>query len=1649
MDWDHDGDGLGNSCDNCPYVSNLRQQDSNGNGVGDACDGPCCTVHAGPGCGSLECQYCVCESSSNGDMSCCTDAWSSLCSHMAATTCAGVCGCPTLTPTSTRTPTPTRTPTATRGPCVGDCSGDGSVTVDEIVTVVSIALGNLNVHACPSSDANGDGAVTVDEIVKSIHSALVGCIDIVSSSGVQAVNVEVWSASAKRGATIRFPIVLQRGQSRVGGVGLDVVYPTDAISKPRCTINSDLAGGPRLRVSDVGAGRRRLLLVDQANYPATPIPDGVIASCEAEILANAPYGNHALVALSEAASDVYGNRPPSTPVSGNIRVKSPGSCAVTAPHQTTESAWSLLLLGIALWGWRRRRFRQVCVSLSVLVLAGASAPDEVRGDAVEGTHGQWMPFVGSFGEGEGDPNDPNDAFAPMYSVSAPAAAEWFVSDVRLEDGFVHGRLAMTGTSFLAVGAFTAPIPGTDLETQGELTDADGQVLGNVTAIVTPVGLEGVVESLHGEAGMWWWTAPDEDAWANVYAMLSGPPTATPTEEPPDAPTRTPTPTVPPTLTPTETATPDLTSSPTEPPTATPSPLPPPCAFLTFPPVILAQMDASGSTYPPSEPSCTPYGSEIDVQRTYDDSEFTLGQTLLQWNLALPADRVLADAALRLVLVEAVSSDDLMLVGSWVEWDGTCPAQYDDAGANDALTTCGANCELDELVQLPEGIELALKLAVDAVPADLSLPVSLRLTLSGSAPTGANSVRFAGLDDEMMAPELILKVCDPTATPAPATPTPTQAPTESPTESPAATPTETATETPTELPSATATPTPGVCTHSWFHPRIVFLEATSETYPPQSGACFEAEGFSEAVLEHSQRDGTYSLREALLQWDTSTLPDDALVVRATMGFSVDGISDDDGRRLTGHWQEWDGVCDAATFATPVGDDAVASCSGAGCMLGSFDVGYNHGVELSGLGSHVDTAGATTLRLRVSGDEPAGENAIQSAGFFPQLIVTWCDAVVIPLPEVGATASPAPVTPTPTPEPPNSCEYFTFPASEESFTTAYGIGSFEPALCDGELDDGSLLAANLRIGDTGVSFGANILLRWDTSTLPADLRPVDAWVRMHVLSAGIAEEPSARGVYADWIDPAGDPCAPEDYGLTTASWGKALSMGGPCGAHCDLDNVIEGADNDFRLRYPATRVGRDGVGLRVYLWHGGSESANYMRVAGSSGALPGPQLVVLACEPQTLVPAEFPIEGCEVFELPVSEAYSVHAESTWPEAPVGLACSDDDGDDSLLIRRVHETVPSGESIERVTNVLLDFDLAAVPAHLAPVWGMLRVGVLGVDLEGYCPGNQLLSGEWYPGAGCSTEDFAEWGNGDALYHTDSEGCGEACELGRMHPGSYQDLVLSNGPLLRSQMRLRLRVSGGHNDSLRIGNADSQLPPRLVVVACGPLPTPEPPPAPEGCENQVIEVASEGWNWLSILGGPGQCAESFTLDDRPTLGVGVIPGANPEDPPDFEAKVLLRWDTEDLPADKEVSAAWLRLFIGDAWSADEDARLVGDWYGWGPNCDAADGSGPATASALDGCGTACGLATMQTSGYLDVPLDDASAHIARGAEARTELRLGVNPGAMCVPSLLVTAISEVVIQGPGLIVQLCSPAATPTETPAATATPTASTYTETPTPP
>jgi hypothetical protein len=116
---DTDGDGVTDICDNCPNLQNVDQSDCDQDHVGDACA--------------------IASGTSRDD---------------------------------NRNELPDECEPSS---CVGDCDGGHSVTVDEIITLVNVALGLAVPSACPVGIPNG---VTVDvvSIVQSVNNALDGCV---------------------------------------------------------------------------------------------------------------------------------------------------------------------------------------------------------------------------------------------------------------------------------------------------------------------------------------------------------------------------------------------------------------------------------------------------------------------------------------------------------------------------------------------------------------------------------------------------------------------------------------------------------------------------------------------------------------------------------------------------------------------------------------------------------------------------------------------------------------------------------------------------------------------------------------------------------------------------------------------------------------------------------------------------------------------------------------------------------------------------------------------------------------------------------------------------------------------------------------------------------------------------------------------------------------------------------------------------------------------------------------------------------------------------------------------------------------------------------------------------------------------------------
>jgi hypothetical protein len=61
------------------------------------------------------------------------------------------------------------------GVCAGDCGSDGQVSVDELLTMLNMAIRSLPLSTCPGGDATGDEKITIEDLVVAVTNARDGC----------------------------------------------------------------------------------------------------------------------------------------------------------------------------------------------------------------------------------------------------------------------------------------------------------------------------------------------------------------------------------------------------------------------------------------------------------------------------------------------------------------------------------------------------------------------------------------------------------------------------------------------------------------------------------------------------------------------------------------------------------------------------------------------------------------------------------------------------------------------------------------------------------------------------------------------------------------------------------------------------------------------------------------------------------------------------------------------------------------------------------------------------------------------------------------------------------------------------------------------------------------------------------------------------------------------------------------------------------------------------------------------------------------------------------------------------------------------------------------------------------------------------------
>jgi hypothetical protein len=121
--------------------------------------------------------------------------------------------------------------------CTGDCNGDGSVSIDELILGVRIALGLSPLASCTAFDANGDLMVSIGELVQATGASLDHCpappSPTATSVPTETPTVEP-SATASPTATpsmtptVNLPPILPTASVYRTYPGFDIVLPLGA-----------------------------------------------------------------------------------------------------------------------------------------------------------------------------------------------------------------------------------------------------------------------------------------------------------------------------------------------------------------------------------------------------------------------------------------------------------------------------------------------------------------------------------------------------------------------------------------------------------------------------------------------------------------------------------------------------------------------------------------------------------------------------------------------------------------------------------------------------------------------------------------------------------------------------------------------------------------------------------------------------------------------------------------------------------------------------------------------------------------------------------------------------------------------------------------------------------------------------------------------------------------------------------------------------------------------------------------------------------------------------------------------------------------------------------------------------------------------------
>lgn len=237
--------------------------------------------------------------------------------------------------------------------------------------------------------------------------------------------------------------------------------------------------------------------------------------------------------------------------------------------------------------------------------------------------------------------------------------------------------------------------------------------------------------------------------------------------------------------------------------------------------------------------------------------------------------------------------------------------------------------------------------------------------------------------------------------------------------------------------------------------------------------------------------------AILKWNTSSLPSDATVTGATLQLNVRSVNNGDGRSFVADYTPDLGASE--TVPVEVGTTALPATA-----LATIGTGVKS-LTLSNAAANISRTGVTTIRIGITGGEPAYNNLlfIESANFGSgaKLVVEYSLPEAVPASHVrNADGS-------------YTATYPIAASGDDEHVTRSGT-AYPPAGTTGSNSTDANVESGKKLSTTGTYTVVNGLFRWDTSDLPDNATVAAADFVVNVAAVNNADARDWVGEYFDW-------------------------------------------------------------------------------------------------------------------------------------------------------------------------------------------------------------------------------------------------------------------------------------------------------------------------------------------------------------------------------------------------------------------------------------------------------------------------------------------------------------------------------------------------------